>query len=192
MRFVLSSGGHALALANGRRYQHRQWSQMREIRVSEQRLDDLFLEQLWHQWLLQIQRVIRSGVECDNAATTGRQTPEKKAANRAAWAMLDSLERVIGKTEANDAYGIGVKLAIWRHWRDSGERSDGDDPSLTLVRSAYRIAAQMSGIDFVAMIRDAEAEALGSKQASRGELRSITSPRSRLIEPGGDRVIQLF
>ncbi len=158
--------------------------------MSQLRLDDLFIELLWQQWLLQIQRVIQCGMDGDGPAA-GKTSPERRAASRAAWAVLDSLERVIAATSANDAYGIGMKLAIWRHWRDPGESCEGSDPSLALIRSAYHTAVGLSGVDFAAMIRMAETEAV--EQAAGGANgMDVERERPSTHRRGDFRIVRVF
>jgi len=147
--------------------------------VTQRQSDDMLLEQLWEQWLSQIARVIRCGVDCDQAAGSDSELKERRALNQTEWVVLKGLERAIGAAPAVSVYGIGIKLAIWRHWRDPGGiDEDLEDPSLAMIRSAYRSAVNLCGVDFIELIRAAEYAALqpitdATLATARGKARAI-------------------
>lgn len=129
--------------------------------VRQRRSEDMLLDQLWEQWLSQITRVVRCGIDCELGRESDGALNEQHALNQTEWVVLNGLERAISAAPAVSAYGIGIKLAIWRHWRDPGGiDEDLDDPSLALIRSAYRSASNLSGVDFLDLIQAAEYAAL--------------------------------
>ena len=158
--------------------------------MAQRQSEEMLLEQLWEQWLSQIVRVIRCGVDCDYAAQSGDEGRKRRVRNQTEWVVLKGLERAIAAAPAVSAYGIGIKLAIWRHWRDPGDTDDDlDDPSLALIRSAYRSAVNLSGIDFIELIRTAEYAALQPAAAAPPLARH---GNRRADEAGNLKVIRIF